>query len=203
MTRIGHAMTPFHALRIDTPRLHLRPLRSGDEEALFAIFSDPGVMRYWSTTAWTDRAQAERLVADEVLVMQGREHLRLALTRRDDGGLIGTCSLFKIDAGNRHAEIGYGLGSAWHGQGWMHEALTRLIDLAFDTAPGAAFDDLALNRLEADIDPRNLASARSLQRLGFVPEGLLRERWQVGGEVQDSALYGLLRADWRPHGASA
>nr|WP_237770715.1 GNAT family protein [Pseudomonas humi] len=59
-----------------------------------------------------------------------------------------------------------------------------------------AFGDLRLNRLEADIDPRNLASAATLERLGFRHEGLLRQRWMVAGEVSDSALYGLLAEDW-------
>ena len=55
---------------------------------------------------------------------------------------------------------------------------------------------LALNRVEADIDPRNAASANTLERLGFQNEGLLRERWVVDGEVSDSGIYGLLRLDW-------
>ena len=78
----------------------------------------------------------------------------------------------------------------------MHEALMTLVDWAFS--------ELKLNRLEADIDPRNLASARSLERLGFEREGLLRERWIVGDEVSDSALYGLLLSRWvaRPGPAS-
>ena len=50
--------------------------------------------------------------------------------------------------------------------------------------------------VEADIDPGNRASARTLERLGFRREGLLRERWIVNGEISDSALYGLLRRDW-------
>ena len=56
---------------------------------------------------------------------------------------------------------------------------------------------LRLNRIEADIDPRNVASAGLLERLGFVREGVLRERWIVGDEASDSALYGLLASDRR------
>ena len=68
------------------------------------------------------------------------------------------------------------------------EALRGFIDYAFGV--------LAMNRIEADIDPRNARSAKSLERLGFVKEGFLRERWIVAGEVSDTALYGLLRRDW-------
>lgn len=70
----------------------------------------------------------------------------------------------------------------------MDEALRALVDYGFGP--------LDLNRIEADIDPRNEASARSLERLGFVREGLLRQRWIVDGVVSDSALYGLLTQDW-------
>ena len=73
----------------------------------------------------------------------------------------------------------------------MHEALSALVDYAFKT--------LGLNRLEADIDPRNHASARTLERLGFQKEGHLRERWIVSGEISDTWWYGLLRRDWREH----
>lgn len=72
---------------------------------------------------------------------------------------------------------------AW-GQGYACEAVGRLVDFGFGT--------LALNRIEADIDPRNAASARLLERLGFRFEGRLAERWIVAGEVTDSAIYGLL-----------
>jgi RimJ/RimL family protein N-acetyltransferase len=71
----------------------------------------------------------------------------------------------------------------------MHEALQEVLRYAFET--------LDLNRLEADIDPRNLASARTLERLGFQKEGHLRERWIVSGEVSDTWLYGLLRREWQ------
>ena len=71
----------------------------------------------------------------------------------------------------------------------MNEALHALVQYAFQT--------LDLNRLEADIDPRNKASARTLERLGFQKEGHLRERWIVNDEISDTDLYGLLRRDWQ------
>lgn len=70
----------------------------------------------------------------------------------------------------------------------MREALTALIDHAIGT--------LRLHRLEADVDPRNERSVRLLDRLGFVREGLLRERWLEAGEVQDAVFYGLLAREW-------
>lgn len=190
-------MTPFADLVISTPRLTLRPLIETDADDLFVVFSDPRVMRYWSSPAWTERAQGLRMVASDRESLSSRQDLRLGLVRRDNGRVVGTASLFKIDASNRRAEIGYALAFDQQGAGLMSEALNALVDRVFDHTPGAPFDDLLLHRLEADIDPRNAASAASLARLGFQLEGTLRERWQVGGEISDSGLYGLLRPDWQ------
>ena len=67
---------------------------------------------------------------------------------------------------------------------------------AVGLAIGFAFDDLDLHRIEADVDPRNRGSIRLLEGLGFEKEGHLKERWIVGGEVQDALYYGLLRQGW-------
>ena len=180
-------MQAFENLPLHTARLALRPLRETDAEALFAIFTDERVMRYWSTPAWTSREPARDMIAAD-LAQTTRDHLRLGIEMAASGILLGTCSLFSINYTCRRAEVGYGLGSFAWGHGYMHEALQALLDFGFG--------ELDLNRIEADIDPRNSTSARTLERLGFTKEGYLRERWIVGGEVSDTALYGLLRREW-------
>ena len=64
--------------------------------------------------------------------------------------------------------------------------------------PAVGIDTLDLNRVQAVTDTRNVASARVLQKLGFVREGTLREDCVVNGEVSDSWVYGLIRREWRP-----
>ena len=187
-------MQDFTGLALSTPRLHLRPLHGDDVPALWAIFSDPEVMRYWSTPPWTDPARAQEMVDGDALSLAAGEHLRLGIAARDSAELIGTCSLFAFVPDSQRCEIGYALARAHWGRGLMHEALLALVGFAFGT--------LALRRLEADIDPRNTASARALERLGFVREGFLRERWRVGEQISDTALYGLLQRDW-PAGLAA
>jgi RimJ/RimL family protein N-acetyltransferase len=147
------------------------------------------VTRYWSTPPWDRIEQAVELIERDLRDLPQGENLRLGLVRKADNRLLGHCSLFHFVPQCRRAEIGYGLASHAWGQGLMHEALVELVRFAFT--------DLNLNRLEADIDPRNTASARSLERLGFTREGYLRERWIVGGEVSDTALYGLLQREWQ------
>ncbi|MFO1327123.1 MAG: GNAT family protein [Rubrivivax sp.] len=179
---------PFD-LAIHTPRLLLRPLQRGDEGALLAVFGDPEAMRYWSTPPWPDASPGRQMIETDLAAGPDADWVRLGLVRHDGDELVGTCTLFDHCTHSRRAEIGYALARRAWGQGLMHEALTALLDHGFER-----WD---LNRVEADIDPRNQASARTLERLGFRVEGLLRERWIVAGEVSDSALYGLLRRDWR------
>ena len=76
-----------------------------------------------------------------------------------------------------------------HAKGYMHEALQSLLEFAFEA--------MKLRRLEADVDPRNKPSIKTLERLGFQREGYLRERWHVAGEIQDAYFYGLLAREWQ------
>lgn len=181
-------MTDFSPLVLPTARLLLRPLVPADAPAVYAMHADPVTLRYWSTPPWSEPALADELIARDLAAMAAGDYIRLGLERQADGRLIGLCTLFAFYLPSRRCEIGYILNRDCWGQGYMHEALRTLLDYGFGV--------LALNRVEADIDPRNDGSQRTLDRLGFQREGLLRERWIVAGEVCDTALHGLLRRDW-------
>jgi RimJ/RimL family protein N-acetyltransferase len=174
---------------LDAARIRLRWLTARDVDALFAVFSDPLMMRYWSTPPMQERAEAEELLAKIHRQFADRFSFQWGIERKHDGRLLGTCTLFHLDERNMRAEIGYCLHSDYWKQGYMSEALTALFDHAFGT--------MKLRRLEADVDPRNDNSLRVIGRLGFRHEGLLRERWNVGGEIQDSAFLGLLAREWQ------
>ncbi len=179
----------FAGLTLETERLTLRPFVESDAEALFEIFRDAEVTRYWSTPPWESLEPAHRQIARDRSAMAAGEFLRLGLVRRSDARLVGMCTLFAFHDQCRRAELGYGLAREAWGGGVMSEALTALLDHAF----GA----LGLHRVEADTDTRNAASCRMLERLGFVREGTLRERWIVAGEISDTAFYGVLASDWK------
>lgn len=173
---------------IEASRIHLRWLVESDVDALHAVFSDPEVMRFWSTPPHPDKGATRALLAEIHDYFNRQELFQWGVALQDDDTVIGTCTLFRIDAKNRRAEIGYALAREHWRKGYMAEALNAL--LAF------AFDDLDLIRLEADVDPDNAASIRCLERLGFKREGFARERWLVDGKAYDSVLFGLLRREW-------
>lgn len=170
-------------------RLTLRMLRDDDVPALFAIFGDTGAMKYFGMPALKDAGGARRLLCDIRRFAESGTLFQWGIARNAGDAVIGTATLHHMDAPNRRAEIGFAVARDQWGRGYATEAVARLIR--------HAFDDLGMHRLEADPDPRNAASIRVLEKLGFKYEGLLRERYFHDGEPQDAAYYGLLRQERR------
>ena len=173
---------------IDTDRVSLRWVTENDVDALYRIFSHPEVMRYWGAPALKDRDAAVQLVNEIHDGFRRQSAMKWGIARRTDDQIIGTTTLFNLNFDNRRCELGYGLDRAEWGKGYMQEALQALLDHAFTR--------LELHRIEADVDPRNMNSIRTVEKLGFQREGYLRERWQVNGEIQDALFFGLLRPEW-------
>ena len=178
----------FTPTTITTERLTLRWFTPADAEGLFAIFSDPAVVRYWSCAEWTDMAHARTMIEDTLAAYQSGDGVRLAVMLTATGQMVGQINLHHMFHSNRRCEVGYALAQAHWGKGYISEALEAAFDYAFGT--------LDLNRIEADIDPRNEASRKILQRLAFSKEGYMRERWIVHGEVCDTEFFGLIKSDW-------
>jgi len=169
-------------------RVRLRWLTEGDVGALFEIFSDPSVARFWSAPPITKKAEARALLSDVRRGFRERDLFEWGLALRRTDRIVGTVTLWRFDEENRHAEVGFALARRAWGRGLMKEGLNQAIALSFGP--------LGLRRLEADVDPRNEASLRLLESLGFRREGLMRERWNTGGELQDGVLLGLLAREW-------
>jgi len=181
---------PLRTPTLRTERLRLRPFDDADADALFALHSSAHVLRYWDSPPWSDPARAARFIEACGQMAEEDTGVRLAVERLSDGSFIGWCTVTQWSPDHRSASIGYCFGDAAWGQGYATEAARALLQWAFDT--------LDLNRVQAETDTRNVASARVLEKLGFVREGTLREDCVVDGEVSDSWVYGLLRREWRP-----
>ncbi|WP_127571772.1 GNAT family N-acetyltransferase [Georgenia faecalis] len=179
---------------LHTSRLHLRPFTGADADHLARLHTDAEVMRYWDSPRWTDHARAERFLAVCQRLAEEGSGARVAIDRASDGAFVGWCSVTGWNPEFRSASLGYCLDSSRWGHGYATEAARALLQWAF-----AALD---LNRVQAEADTRNRASARVLEKLGFVHEGTLREDCIVDGDVSDSWVYGLLRREWRQAGAT-
>ena len=139
----------------------------------------PGFYRrdYWAKTLDENRAN----------FVQGK-NARFVLTKSTGppGPIIGSANLNEIVRGCFQAcYLGYSLDHEHQGQGFMTEALERLI--------GFAFEDLELHRLMANYQPDNSQSERLLERLGFEREGYARGYLKLAGEWRDHILTARVR----------
>ena len=181
-------------MRLPVPTLHsarlrLRHFADADADDLFALHSNAAVMRYWDAPVWTEPERAERFIATCREMAEEGTGVRLAIDRVSGGAFIGWCTLQRWNPEYRSASLGYCLDERAWGHGYATEAVRVLLDWAFDT--------LDLNRVQAEVDTRNHASSRVLEKLGFVLEGTLREDCIVNGEISDSWVFGLLGREWR------
>lgn len=172
---------------LHTDRLRLRPFEDSDADDLYALHSNEDVLRYWDAPPWTERDRARKFIEKCRKLAEDGTGARLAVDRLEDEAFLGWCSLTRWDPDYRSAAMGYCfLDIAW-GHGYATEAARAVLDWAYST--------LDLNRVQAETDTRNIASARVLGKVGFVREGTLREDCVVNGEVSDSWVYGLIASD--------
>lgn len=182
------------ALPLATARLVVRRFTDADAEALAAYRSHPDVARFqnWDPPYTVD--DARELIAgsaDSDLPALG-EWVQVGVEH--GGALIGDVGVF-VDSGGGVAEVGYSLHPDHQGNGFATEAVGAVVDALL--AGG-------VHRVEAGVDPENVASRRLLERLGFEREGLARRAYRLRDHFVDDERWALLaddRARWlaRPH----
>jgi [ribosomal protein S5]-alanine N-acetyltransferase len=176
--------------QINAPRLHLRPVQAADLPALMQVNSDDQVTQFLPYASWTKPEDADAWLKRMDTMAESGESRQLVIVRNADAAVLGTVLLFRYEEGSARLEIGYVLGRAHWRQGYAREALEAV--LAY------AFGDMAIRRIEAQVNTANAASNALLLALGFQHEGLLRQRWVDKGAARDVHFYGCLATDVRP-----
>jgi RimJ/RimL family protein N-acetyltransferase len=171
--------------RIETPRLILRELLEEDADAVFRIFSDPEVMKYYDIDVFASIEQAQALIERQKHRFEQKERFRWGIALKVNDTIIGTGGYVAWNRMWCNAELGYDLARLYWGQGIMTEALRAMIQFGFER--------MGLNRIEAEVMPDNIASIQLLRKLGFQEEGVLHERsfWQ--GSFHDLIMFALLK----------
>lgn len=168
--------------------IRLRGIRETDIDGLYALFSDPRVMRYWSRGPMTDRQEAVDYAKTILDGFVKRDLLNWIVADAESDAMIGTATLYEINPRHARAGLGYALLPAYWGKGLAKESATLALCYGFL--------ELGLHRIEADTEPNNARSNRVLETLGFRREGLLRERFRHPDGIQDSLIFGLLKTEW-------
>jgi [ribosomal protein S5]-alanine N-acetyltransferase len=112
------------------------------------------------------------------------------ICRKTDDAIVGSINLSQIFRGGfQSAYMGYQVGAPFARQGYMTEALELVLRYAFNR--------LKLHRLEANIQPHNVASIALVKRAGFIKEGFSKRYLKIGGRWRDHERWTMLAEDWR------
>lgn len=181
--------SPFPAL--ETARLSLGRLSQADAPGIFALRSDPDVIRYTGIPRYTDPAQAFEYVARMGRDTDAGKSAVWSVRLRETGEFLGSVCLWNIAWDEGAAEIGYDLLPPRQGKGYMREAANAVLTYGFTR--------MGLKRVFADLCADNIRSVRLLESCGFA-----RRKLQAGdGSGARMALYVLEKDAWRTRAANA
>lgn len=169
----------------DQARVTLRAPAPADGPALIATnLASRALHHPWVAPPVTEEAFAAYLERCARADVAG-----LLVCRIADGAVMGAVTLSQIFYGSlQSAYMGYYIGAAFAGQGYMREALGLALD--------HAFGPLGLHRVEANIQPANSASIALVRRLGFTREGFSRRYLFIDGDWRDHERFAMLAEDW-------
>lgn len=172
--------------QIDTDRLRLRRIQAGDADAIFSVYAqDSDVTRFLVWMPHLSVSVTHVFVTQCVTAWEAGSAFPYVLVDQASGELLG---MLEVRPDGHCAEVGYVLARRHWGKGLMPEALGCVVNLAFST--------LRFSSIEATCDVENRASARALEKSGFVRQGRLVQHIvhpNLSAEPRDSSLYVLAK----------
>ncbi|MEP6898339.1 MAG: GNAT family protein [Rhodanobacter sp.] len=179
----------------ETSRLRIDALRPGDAEALFACRSAPSVARFqgWcpvDLAAARDFIDAQRFMPAGTSGQWSQRAVRL----RESGLLIGDMGLYLPKDARGPVEFGVSITPRHQGNGYASEAVRALF--------GEMFGTQGRHRIQASVDPRNLASMAMLRALGMRQEAHHIQSLWLGDEWVDDVIFAMLASEWPAHRAA-
>jgi ribosomal-protein-alanine N-acetyltransferase len=153
---------------------------------MFRVITDPLVSRYFGKKLPAAVDEMRRKIADSDEALRDAKQIRWALVERETGAYLGGASIWRWDKSHFRAEVGYEIASSHWGRGLVPEALEAVVRFGFER--------MGLHSMEGRTHPENRASARVLEKLGFVREGYFRESYynDRDNKFEDTAVYSLL-----------
>ena len=172
---------------LESERVLLRQMTHEDVDEVFTIRSSPELMKYIPRPILKSKEEAIDLIDMINQKIVDGEGINWAITIKPSNKLIGYLGHYRIQWEHYRSEIGYMLLPEAHGKGIATEAIRLICEYGFN--------HMNIHSLEAVIEPENDASARVLEKNGFVKEAHFRENEFFDGKFYDSIVYSLLRND--------
>lgn len=171
---------------IDTPRLRLRPMHKGDVSALKEWMPDRDIYTYWGKGPSKSDKNPELMFEKQE---KPAKSFHLGIEDKQSAKVIGDLWVYLI-VNDRMATVAIRLAPSCQRRGYGTEALSAMTRFCFEHTE--------LKRLWAEVDVRNIASQRMLEKCGYQKEGLIRQGKMVNTWC-DYYIYGILASDLNIH----
>lgn len=173
---------------LESKRIHLRPAKLSDFENIKSYRQDAENSKYIRPPE--DDAETLKKVESLSKTWRLEEGLwnGLVICMVGSDEVVGEIAFKVEDWYNQRAEIGYRLNASISGRGICTEAAELVIKFLFD--------EIGFFKIVAKCDPRNIASYRVMEKLGFIREAYFKDHYLIGDEWTDQFDYGLLAANW-------
>lgn len=169
---------------LESKRLVLRRMDKIDVKEIFAMRSDPEIMKYIPRPLAKNEEEALEHLALIDSGLEKNEAINWAITIKGSSKLVGIIGFYRTKHEDYRSEIGYILLPEVHGKGIASEAVEIVVEFGFN--------EMNLHSIEAVIDPENIASEKVLRKNGFVKEGHFKENGFFNGKFIDSVVYSRL-----------
>jgi len=175
-------------MKLETERLLLRPITLGDKIEIFKYRSDAETNKY---QGWIPKT------IDDVEIFIGKiskqinesnTWFQFVIIEKETQTIIGDFGIHFWDSENKQVEIGCTLNKDSQHKGYATESAKKIIDYLFK--------ELNKHRIIASIDPKNMASIKLVEKIGFRKEAHLVESLFINGIWVDDLLYALIEKDW-------
>lgn len=175
-------------LKVDD-EIELRMFEESDTNAVFALVDrNREYLRRW--LIWVDASDSPEITRQHITnskrLYENKEAMSAGIWLNSE--LIGAIGVVGYEWHNRVMEIGYWLSADQQGKGIMTRAVSALID--------DAINNLGMNRVEIHCASGNVRSRAIPERLGFKPDGVMREAGLINGQFVDKVIYSMLAGEW-------
>ena len=167
---------------IETDRIVIRPMTIEDVTDLKEWMPDKSIYTYWGKDPSKTERNPELLFEKE---KKPTKSFHLGISVKDLDKVIGDLWVYLIE-NDRMASVAIRISKKYHGKGYGTEALSAMVSFCFEKTE--------LKRLWAEVDVRNVASQRILEKSGFTREGLIRQG-KMANIWCDYYVYGILDSD--------
>lgn len=174
---------------LQTERCFLRKATENDRYDIFDLYAQEDVVKYMPFTPFTSVEDAVDEMNWYLKIFKEQSGLRWMIEDRETHKVIGTCGFLNYEKEHHRAEIGYDLSPIYWGKGIMTEVVSCIMQFGLM--------NMALNKIEARVDPGNEASLRLMYKLGFHKEGVLRQHEFEKGRYVDLAVFSILKSEYQ------